>query len=150
MTMSLFDEGTRAEIARRIESLDADSPRQWGTMTLAQACAHCRVPLRIAAGELDAKRPLIGRLLGPLARGAIRSDKPFGKGLPTGPEFRVRDERDLDVERSALVADVERFGAAGPDGVDGVVHPFFGAITPGEWDRLMWKHLDHHLRQFGA
>jgi len=24
------------------------------------------------------------------------------------------------------------------------------AIARIEWDRLMWKHIDHHLRQFDA
>lgn len=150
MTKSLFDDEARADIVRRLGSLAPDSARAWGRMTPAQACAHCRVPLLIVAGEASAKRPLFAKLVGRFARSAIHNDKPFGKGLPTGPEFRMTDDRDFDTERDGLVADVERFAAGGPDGVAGVVHPFFGDISPDEWDRLMWKHLDHHLRQFGA
>ncbi len=29
-------------------------------------------------------------------------------------------------------------------------HPFFGNLNSEEWDTLNWKHLDHHLRQFGV
>jgi len=25
-----------------------------------------------------------------------------------------------------------------------------GRLKGEEWGRMMWKHLDHHLRQFGA
>jgi hypothetical protein len=30
------------------------------------------------------------------------------------------------------------------------VHPMFGKMTADQWGRSMWKHLDHHLRQFGV
>jgi len=30
------------------------------------------------------------------------------------------------------------------------VHAFFGSLTGAEWGVSTYKHLDHHLRQFGA
>jgi len=27
---------------------------------------------------------------------------------------------------------------------------FFGKLSGKEWGELMYKHIDHHLRQFGA
>ncbi len=30
-----------------------------------------------------------------------------------------------------------------------VPHPVFGRLSVDDWGRLSWKHLDHHLRQFG-
>ena len=44
---------------------------------------------------------------------------------------------------------VRAFHARGPEKL-AKEHPFFGPLTSAEWDRLQWKHLDHHLRQFGA
>ncbi|MDZ4803510.1 MAG: DUF1569 domain-containing protein [Candidatus Eisenbacteria bacterium] len=29
-------------------------------------------------------------------------------------------------------------------------NPIFGNLSVDEWGKLSWKHLDHHLRQFGA
>ena len=26
----------------------------------------------------------------------------------------------------------------------------WGKMTHEDWDKLMWRHLDHHLRQFGV
>jgi hypothetical protein len=45
---------------------------------------------------------------------------------------------------------IDRFAAAGPQGCTTHPHAFFGSLTPDEWAILMYKHLDHHLRQFGA
>jgi hypothetical protein len=63
---------------------------------------------------------------------------------------RVRDERDLETERDTLIGLVQRFGFAAPEEMDGRVHSFFGPLTAAEWDTLMWRHIDHHARQFGV
>jgi LPS sulfotransferase NodH len=62
----------------------------------------------------------------------------------------VRDDRNLAQERDLLYALIDRFVAAGPDGCTGHPHSFFGRLTPQQWAQLMYKHLDHHLRQFGV
>ena len=72
----------------------------------------------------------------------------LGKNSPTDPKFRVLDERDFEPEQAELITLVKRFGESGAVTTD--PHPFFGPMSSEEWDRLMWKHLDHHLRQFGA
>jgi hypothetical protein len=80
----------------------------------------------------------------------VLSPKPFARNGPTDPRFVIKGERALDEERDALIALVQRFTAGGPEGVRQDPHPFFGPMTPAEWDMLQWKHIDHHLRQFGA
>lgn len=147
---SLFAAKGAAEIVRRIESLRPDSPASWGKMDVAQMLAHCQVALNVALGELALKRSLIGILFGGLAKRKLLAPEPIGKNLPTAPEFRIRDRRDFAPERSKLIALVQRFQRAGPNGLTKKPHPFFGALTSSEWDTLQWKHLDHHLRQFGA
>jgi hypothetical protein len=62
----------------------------------------------------------------------------------------VRDERDLDTERQRLCKMIDRFAAAGPQGCTAHPHSFFGRLTPEEWSMWMYKHLDHHLQQFGV
>lgn len=147
---SLFDAAAVDEIVRRIESVGPHSVRQWGTMNAAQAMAHCAVAMEFGVGDRTAPRMLIGRLIGgfikPLALGA-RSMK---RGTPTAPSLVVNDERELEVEKARLVSLVRRFAAAGPSGVTRAPHTFFGHMTPDEWARLGYKHLDHHLKQFGA
>jgi hypothetical protein len=147
---SLFDPEQSHAIVARLRSLRPDQTPLWGKMTPGQACAHAQFPLKIALGDLTWPRTLVGRLLGGLAKRMLMAPKPFGRNGPTDPRFVVWDDRSLDVERDALIVLVQRFTAGGPGGLRQDPHPFFGPLTPVEWDTLQWKHLDHHLRQFGV
>ena len=72
------------------------------------------------------------------------------RNSPTVNSLVVEDERDLGAERERLCLLIDRFSGAGPEGCTKHPHSFFGRLTPEEWARLMYKHLDHHLRQFGV
>jgi hypothetical protein len=105
----------------------------------------------MATGDLKPPRVFIGRLLGRVVKPlALGNDAPMKRNAPTAPELVVAGQPDLDAERAKLAAIVNRFAAAGPAGCTTFPHAFFGPLTPGEWAVLTYKHLDHHLRQFGA
>ena len=67
----------------------------------------------------------------------------------SGDYYRI-DERDLGKERDQLSGLIDKFAAGGAAGCTRNPHSFFGKMTPEEWAILMYKHLDHHLRQFGV
>jgi hypothetical protein len=141
------------EIKLRLTALTPTSQRQWGTMGPAQALAHCSGGLEMAVGDQVPPRLLLGRLIGRvIKRLALGNDAPMRRNTPTVKGLMVRDERDLDRERERerLCGLIDRFTAAGPAGCTTHPHSFFGRLTPDEWAVLMYKHLDHHLRQFGA
>ena len=116
-------------------------------MNCAQMLAHCQKPFLLAFGELKMKRGLVGKLLGGWAKKKfIVSEDPFGKNSPTDPQFRMTGTFDFEREQAGLIALVKRYGEEGAQATD--PHPFFGPLSANEWDRLMWKHIDHHLRQF--
>ncbi|HEY3250275.1 MAG TPA: DUF1569 domain-containing protein [Ignavibacteria bacterium] len=147
---SLFDTSVNLEIIGRINKLTSGSKAEWGKMTVSQMLSHCRVPLESAFGEVKLKRNPIGVLLGPIAKKSIFKDEPFKKNLPTDKNFIFKDDRNFDEEKIKLTEKVQKFAASGPDGITKDPHPFFGKLTVNQWDMLMWKHLDHHLRQFGV
>lgn len=150
MADSLFEPRGLAAILSRIEKLRPDSPRTFGKMTIAQMLAHCQQPLRVALGELRLKRSLVGILFGRMAKKQLLAPKPWKPGSPTAPQFKITDPRDFAKEKQALLAIVRRFGEGGPAALMKEPHPFFGAMTADEWQQLQWRHLDHHLQQFGA
>jgi len=150
MADSLFDPAGLAAMLARLERLRPDAARQWGKMTAAQMLAHCQQPLRVALGELPLKRMLIGILFGRLAKKKLLAPAPWKQGMPTAPEFKVMDNRDFAKEKVALQTLVQRFGKGGPAALTKLPHPFFGPLTTEEWQALQWRHLDHHLRQFGV
>ena len=139
------------EIRGRLAHLRADSPRQWGTMNPAQVVAHCSAALEMAVGDTNPPRMFIGRVIGRVIKPkALGDDAPMRKNSPTAPLLIVGDDRDFERERKRLDALIDRFVAGGPAGCSTHPHCFFGPMTPQEWAILMYKHLDHHLRQFGA
>jgi hypothetical protein len=81
---------------------------------------------------------------------ALGNDEPMRRNSPTAKEFLVKDDRDLRAEQERLCGLIDKFAAAGPEGCTRHPHGFFGRLTPMEWSALMYKHLDHHLRQFGV
>ena len=148
---NLFEPASASEVKTRLQSLLPDSQRVWGKMSIAQTLAHCAASLEMAVGDTRPPQMLIGRILGRIIKPlALRDDKPMKRNSPTSPNRYVKDERDFEVERRKVIGLVDRFSMAGPAGVSAHPHSFFGRLTPDEWAILMYKHLDHHLRQFGA
>jgi hypothetical protein len=148
---NLFEAATAAEIKERIGRLGPSCLRQWGKMSAAQAMAHCATTMEWAVGDSFAPRVFAGRILGPLVKSKVlKDDAPMRRNTPTAKSLVVADERDLGKERQRLCSLIDRFSAGGPQGCTKHAHTFFGPLTPEEWARLMYKHLDHHLRQFGV
>ncbi len=147
---SLFDNTEREKIIARFQSLRKDSGARWGKMKVAQMLHHCQAPIKVATGELPLKQSFIGLLFGGMAKKQLLKPGPFKRNLPTAPEFRVvKENYDFDKELAELISLIRKFGETGPLPHRGK-HPFFGAMSEQEWDTLQWRHLDHHLTQFGA
>jgi hypothetical protein len=147
---TLFDPDPRETLVGRVKALRPDAQRQWGKMDPAQALAHCALALEAATGDHPSKQKLLGKILAPLVRKKVLGPEPFGKDSPTDARLRVSDPRDLDRERERLLALVAKFAAGGPAAAGRWEHVFFGKLSGDEWGLLMHKHIDHHLRQFGA
>src|SRR6266851_2850351 len=148
---NLFEAATVVAVTERMAQLRLDSERLWGRMNAAQAVAHCSAGLELAVGDRIPPRMLLGRIIGRMVKPmALRNDEPMRRNSPTVKGLVVQDERDLGTERERLCGLIDWFAAAGPEGCTTHPHSFFGRLTPEEWATLMYKHLDHHLRQFGV
>lgn len=144
----LFDPADADEIRTRIQKISPDAVKQWGKMDVAQMLAHCGNGLEMAIGMINPKRVFIGRLIGGLLKSKYTDEKPFDKNSPTSVEIRVTEPRDFIKERERLLTLLKNFSEEKKSTKH--PHPFFGSLRADEWSRGMYKHLDHHLRQFGA
>jgi len=147
---NLFESDTVDEVLSRIDRLQPASPRQWGKMDSAQMLAHCSAAMAMATGESDLPRLFIGRFIGSLVKPVFLNEKPFSKNNPTAKELVFSDPCDFSREREGLRSRIRSFHDGGEAKCTRHPHPFFGSLTPQEWSRGMYKHLDHHLRQFGV
>jgi len=149
---SLFDATVANQVQTRLGKLTPLSERQWGKMTAPQMLAHCSLSMQWALGEVvPDKGPLPIRLIGRLVKPLVfRNEDPLRRNSPTAKSLVIADERDLDKERMRLSGLITKFAAGGAAACTNNPHSFFGKMTPDQWAMLMFKHLDHHLRQFGV
>ncbi|TVP57438.1 MAG: DUF1569 domain-containing protein [Gemmatimonadales bacterium] len=147
----IFDPAVTRALIDRIHSLEPDAQPEWGTMNAAQMLAHCCVIYDLAF-DPDPPRPgpIKGFLLKTFVKKAVVGEKPYRRSTPTAPEFRIEGEREFHLERDRLVAHLERCRELGREHFDGRDYPNFGTLTADEWSRMFYKHLDHHLTQFGV
>ena len=150
MIKSLFDSAESQKTIDRINSLSSTSGAQWGKMNVTQMLIHCQQPLKVCLGELKLKKGLMGMLFGGMIKKMILKDEPYNPNLPTAREFIITGSGDFENEKKALIEFVKRFSQNGAHGLPKEPHPVFGKLTDAEWDFMQWKHLDHHLRQFGV
>jgi hypothetical protein len=146
---SLFEPADRDAILARIQKLQPECTRQWGTMDPAQMLCHCALALETGTGDRPMKQKLIGKILMPFFRSSMLGPKPFSRNGPTDPTFVVSGPRDFDQERTRLIQLIDRFVERGQEAAGRETHAFFGRMTGQEWGELMYKHIDHHLQQFG-
>jgi hypothetical protein len=149
---SLYNTLDNQEVVNRITKLTPHAVPNWGKMNVAQMMAHINVTMKTVFGEIKFKRSLIGILFGNKYKNKLTStEEAFARGLPTSKKFvTIADQKDFEAEKKNLITYIQKFSQLGPDGVSKDPHPFFGYMNPQQWDTLVWKHLDHHLRQFGV
>ena len=147
---TLFEATAYQEILRRLDSLHANSPRQWGKMTVSQMLEHTARVLEMAAGTKPRKQIALGKLISWAFRKGFVGPDPFARNRPTGPDYVITHEPELDQARDRVKSTLAVFHNLGEAGCDGNVHGFFGKLNGREWGITQYKHLDHHLRQFGA
>ena len=147
---SLFNKTDNEAVIARIENLTSDSIPIWGKLNVAQMLKHTEIGIKIAFGEVKLKRNLLGILFGKMAKKKLMAEEPFGKNLPTDKTFMKFDDPQFEEAKSSLINSIRQFADKGETVITKETHPFFGELTTAEWDKLNWKHLDHHLRQFGV
>jgi hypothetical protein len=147
---TIYDPAALNEILSRLENLTPSSQRHWGKMNSSQMLAHCNEALKVVTNRARPKRMLLGYILGPLFKSSYLGEKPLLKNSPTHPTFIVAGERDFAAEKARYIELLKEFSAGGEELCTTHPHLFFGYFTPKEWGISIYKHLDHHLQQFGV
>ncbi len=144
---SLYDSDVYRAVRARLDALTPDTPPQWGAMTAAQMLAHCAGIQEVANGKPLRNTPLIARLFKGMIRRMVVGEKPYPRSTRTHPQYLQTDERDFDTEKRRLLDALQTFKET--KGQPGR-HPLFGTMTVEEKGWSAFKHLDHHLTQFGV
>lgn len=145
--ISVFEKETRDELISRINSLNENSTAQWGKMNVSQMIKHCTQWDEMALGKKKYKQSFIGKLLGKMALKDMMKDEPIKKNLPTVPSFKIKESGNVEEEKSKWINSIKEYEHFSNDRF---IHPFFGRMTKENTGIMVYKHADHHLKQFNC
>ncbi|WP_058307876.1 DUF1569 domain-containing protein [Gracilibacillus massiliensis] len=147
---NIFNQMHSEEILNRIDNLSIDSQPQWGKMNVAQMLAHCSLFQDAATGDATTSRSWLGIIIGKFVKPIFYNDKPLAHNMSTIPSLLIVNDKDFETEREKLKQKINTFQNNGPEQCTTHPHPFFGRLTSEQWGKGIYKHLDHHLKQFGS
>ena len=149
---NVFTKEVSDEMIGRINNLRPDSQRLWGKMDVGQMLAHLCVPYEMVYEPEKHKKPnlLMGLVLKLFVKKIVTNEVPYGKNKPTAPAFKMVTEKDFEAEKARLIEYIEKTATLGEDEFDGKESMSFGKMNKTEWNNMLYKHLNHHLSQFGV
>jgi hypothetical protein len=148
---NIFDPGVTKELIDRINELEPTSTPIWGKMNVAQMLAHCNVSYELVYDNIHPKpNPIIKFFLKAFIKNMVVSEKPYKHNGQTSPAFLIKDEKDFDMEKKRLISYINKTQELGEAYFENKESHSFGKLSIQEWNNMFYKHLDHHLRQFGV
>lgn len=146
---NLWQESARNEMHARILRVTPDTKPLWGRMSSSEMLAHLLEGMRLGSGELPTRERKTFLRYWPLNELLVRFVS-FPRGAKAPREI-VTSGRAVDWNATvdALLESIDRFETRALD-KPWPIHPVFGRLSGSAWGRLAYKHMDHHLRQFGV
>ncbi len=146
---TVFDETTRDELINRINTLNENSTAQWGKMNVYQMIKHCRLWEEMMQNKQNLKRVFMGKIFGRMVlRMVLKDDKPLKRSTSTIPSLIIKENSgDIVSEKAKWISNIEQYANFSSRNF---VHVFFGKMTEEQIGQMVYKHIDHHLRQFNS
>lgn len=145
---TLFDQNTQAEIDSRLNQLTANSQRQWGKMSVSQMLKHIDIAFSVPIKKVKLPKEGLAYLAAnPIARKLMIDILPWPKNMMTADSFIIKTDPEFEKAKADFLTTYHAF--LNSNDFSGS-HPAFGVMDKATWGKAMYKHLDHHLRQFGV
>jgi len=148
---SIFNATDVAKLIGRINKLTPSTQPLWGKMSVGQMLAHCNVSYEMAYTDKHPKpNALMKLVLKLLVKNKVVSETPYKNNNPTAPAFIIKEDKNFEEEKTRLIDHINQTLQLGEAHFDGRESHSFGTLSAAEWNNMFWKHLDHHLSQFGV
>lgn len=144
----LLDKDVYDEVLSRVEKLTPESQPKWGEMAVGQMLAHTSEVLEVYNGKGLLGTPWFVKLFKGYVKRMVLNDKPYKQGIHTHPQYKVTSLKKFDKEKHRLLDALSSF--FNDEDIANKKHPLFGMMTKLEKGWAMYKHIDHHLTQFGV
>ena len=148
---NVFSREVADKLIHRINTLSPATQPQWGKMSAPQVLAHCNVTYEMIYEDKHPKPNFLLRLIFKLfVKKIVVGEKPYPKSSQTAPAFIITTHKDFEIEKNRLIDFINKTQSLGEDNFDNKMSHSFGVLNKTEWNNMLYKHLEHHLTQFGV
>ncbi|MCA6365088.1 MAG: DUF1569 domain-containing protein [Bacteroidetes bacterium] len=148
---NIFTKPVSDAVIARIKQLTPETAAVWGKMNVAQMLAHCNVTYEMIYEDKHPKPGAFMRfILKMMVKKAVTTAATYKQNGQTAPAFLIKDEKNFEAEKNRLINYITKTQELGEGHFDGKASHSFGVLNKNEWNNMLYKHLDHHLRQFGV
>jgi Protein of unknown function (DUF1569) len=149
---NIFTQSVLDKLIGRINHLTSATTPFWGKMSVSQMLAHCNVSYEMAFEDKHSKPNFfMGFILKNFIKKALVDDiTPYKQNSPTAPAFIIKEDKNFEIEKKRLIDYLKKSVELGESYFDGKESLSFGKMSATEWNNLFYKHIDHHLTQFGV
>ncbi len=148
---NIFTKEVTAEVVARIDRLTSEMQPIWGKMSVAQMLAHCCVTYEMVYTDKHPRPNAFTRfMMKTLIKNIVTSEKPYVKNGRTAKQFVISDDKNFETEKKRLIDFITKTQQLGEQEFEGKESHSFGKLTTQEWNNMFYKHLNHHLTQFGV
>lgn len=149
---NIFDKEVSESFISRIQQLTANSSPNWGKMNVSQMLAHSCVTYEyvLEPGKHKPAGAIMKFFLKTFVKSKVVGENPYPQNSPTGPDFVIKGDKDFETEKSRLINFIRKSQELGAGHFEKIESHSFGYLTATEWNNMFYKHLHHHLSQFGV
>ncbi|WP_394767422.1 DUF1569 domain-containing protein [Ferruginibacter sp.] len=148
---NIFYKEVSDKIIERINYLNAESKPQWGTMSVAQIPAHCNVSYEMIYENIHPKpNAFLKFILKILVKNKVVGELPYPHNSKTAPQFIIKETKNFEAEKQRLIDYSNKTQQLGENYFDNKEFHLFGKLNKIKWNNMLYKHLQHHLSQFGV
>jgi hypothetical protein len=148
---NIFTRKVADDAIQRINNLTSSTKAKWGKMEVAQMLAHNCVTYEMVYEGIHPKPNFLMKfILKSFVKKIVVSETPYPKNSRTAPAFIIKGARDFEAEKNRLITYINKTQQLGEAGFKNKESDQFGNLSIAEWSNMFYKHLDHHLTQFGV
>lgn len=148
---NIFSKPVIEQIIERINRLTPTTQGKWGKMSVDQMLAHCNVSYELIYDDIHPKPNFLMKfILKTFVKRVVTNEVSYKQNSSTAPEFIMKGDKDFEAERKRLIGYITKTQQLGESHFDGKESHSFGAMNKTEWNNMFYKHLNHHLTQFGV
>tara|TARA_R110002167_G_scaffold328783_1_gene535311 strand:+ start:3340 stop:3798 length:459 start_codon:yes stop_codon:yes gene_type:complete len=148
---NIFSKDISEKVIQRIDHLKPDTQPNWGKMNVSEMLAHCNVAYEMVYENKHPKPNFLMKvMMKSFVKKIVTSETPYKQNAQTAPAFKIKDSRNFETEKIRLIDYVNKTQKLGASNFDNKESHSFGKLSVDQWNNMFYKHLDHHLNQFGV